>query len=169
MQKQELFGAKRRNSLLVPPFGKNPTQLVVSLIPLAGPPLFNFNELAEIQDEPPPPPPPSSSVMRFDRNVIMSRREGGERRATVRTIASTIRGGDTCKRILKGYTFTLLAARTMLYSRKFNLQGGKLEHLKWKKKTFSIPLLTLTQVLMNLCTREKCYFAIVARYFHSMD
>lgn len=92
-----------------------------------------------------------------------------ERRATVRTIASTIRGGDTCKRILKGYTFTLLAARTMLYSRKFNLQGGKLEHLKWKKKTFSIPLLTLTQVLMNLCTREKCYFAIVARYFHSMD
>lgn len=107
LQKQELFGAKRRNSLLVPPFGKNPTQLVVSLIPLAGPPLFNFNELAEIQDGPPPPPPPSSSVMRFDRNVIMSRREGGERRATVRTIASTIRGGgDTCKRILNAGLYT---------------------------------------------------------------
>lgn len=62
-----------------------------------GPPLFNFNELAKIQDG-----PLSSTPPRFD--VIMSRREGG---ATLCTIASMIRGGDTRKRILNvtpGYT-----------------------------------------------------------------
>lgn len=92
LRKQELFGAKRRN--LFPPFGKNPTRRVVNT---PGPSLFNFNELAKIQDG-----PLSSTPPRFD--VIMSRREGG---ATLCTIASMIRGGDTRKRILNvmpGYT-----------------------------------------------------------------
>lgn len=127
-KKKKLVSAIRQKS--------NATRRVVNT---PGPPLFNFNELAKIQDG-----PLSSTPPRFD--VIMSRREGG---ATLCTIASMIRGGDTRKRILNvtryarlhRYTFsvTLLVARTCftLYN-KFNLQEGNLTYLK-RKKTFSSP------------------------------
>lgn len=85
-KKKKLVSAIRQKS--------NATRRVVNT---PGPLLFNFNELAKIQDG-----PLSSTPPRFD--VIMSRREGG---ATVCTIASMIRGGDTRKRILNvmpGYT-----------------------------------------------------------------
>lgn len=85
-KKKKLVSAIRQKS--------NATRRVVNT---PGPPLFNFNELAKIQDG-----PLSSTPPRFD--VIMSRREGG---ATVCTIASMIRGADTRKRILNvmpGYT-----------------------------------------------------------------
>lgn len=93
LRKQELFGAKRRN--LFPPFGKNPTQLVVSLILLVHP----FSTLMNLRKS------------KTDHYLPLLRDSTllchGVKEASVCTIASMIRGGDTRKRILNvmpGYT-----------------------------------------------------------------